>query len=136
MADKNFDEMGEHLREWASVFTAVSIMCNQRSPLHHDPISCPQWFDVMTSVGDYGVARMKMPNLGIEIEYGSGVMVVGLGRIIRHGVDEVDGNQIAWVWYMRDDMHEFVDIPCTNYSTYQSIVADATQEFRYWASMP
>ncbi|KAG1900242.1 uncharacterized protein F5891DRAFT_980512 [Suillus fuscotomentosus] len=28
------------------------------------------------------------------------VMVVGLGRIIRHGVDEVDGDQIAWVWYM------------------------------------
>ncbi|KAG2746683.1 hypothetical protein P692DRAFT_20737559 [Suillus brevipes Sb2] len=71
-ADKKLDEMGDHLRVWASVFTALAIVCNRRSPLHRDPLSRPQWFDVMTTFGNYGVVSMKMPNLGIEIVYPAG----------------------------------------------------------------
>ncbi|KAG1717618.1 hypothetical protein EDB19DRAFT_1652911 [Suillus lakei] len=97
-ADKKLDAMGAHLREWASIFTAVAIVCNWHSPLHHDPLSHPQWFNVMTSVGNYGAARMEMPNIGIEIVYGPGAMAVGSGRILRHGVDMGTG-RIAWVWY-------------------------------------
>ncbi|KAG1722552.1 uncharacterized protein EDB91DRAFT_1088103 [Suillus paluster] len=108
-AEKKLDEMGARLREWASVFTAVAV-------------SRPQWFNVMTSIGNYGAARMKMPNIGIEIVYGPGAMAVGLGRIIRHGVD-MDTGRIAWVWYMRDDVHEFVDMPRADYSRYNSIVS-------------
>ncbi|KAG2752441.1 hypothetical protein P692DRAFT_20693953, partial [Suillus brevipes Sb2] len=52
-ADKKLDEMGDHLRVWASVFTALAIVCNRRSPLHRDPLSRPQWFDVMTTFGNY-----------------------------------------------------------------------------------
>ncbi|KAG1733404.1 uncharacterized protein EDB91DRAFT_1084457 [Suillus paluster] len=108
-AEKKLDEMGARLREWASVFTAVAV-------------SHPQWFNVMTSIGNYGAARMKMPNIGIEIVYGPGAMAVGSGRIIRHGVD-MDTGRIAWVWYMRDDVHEFVDMPRADYSRYNSIVS-------------
>ncbi|KAG1730916.1 hypothetical protein EDB19DRAFT_1912755 [Suillus lakei] len=86
-ADKTLDEMGACLREWASVFTAVAIVCNWHSPLHRDPLSHPQWFDVMTSIGNYGAAQMKMLNIWIEIVYGPGAMAVGSGRILRHGVD-------------------------------------------------
>ncbi|KAG1883853.1 hypothetical protein F4604DRAFT_1536029, partial [Suillus subluteus] len=104
VTNKKLVEMRDCLREWASVFMAVAIICNRCSPLHCDPLSHSQWFDVMTSVGNYGAARMKMPNIGIEVVYDSGVMVVGSGRIVRHGVDVMDGNQIGWVWYMRDDL--------------------------------
>ncbi|KAG1888825.1 hypothetical protein F4604DRAFT_1502486, partial [Suillus subluteus] len=92
-ADRKLDEMRDRLREWASVFTALSIMCNRHSPFHRDPLSRSQWFDVMTSIGNYGGARMKMPNIGIEIVYDSGAMAAGSGRIIRHGVDVVDGDR-------------------------------------------
>ncbi|KAG1724391.1 uncharacterized protein EDB91DRAFT_1255255 [Suillus paluster] len=85
-AEKKLDEMGARLREWASVFTAVAI-------------SRPQWFNVMTSVGNYGAARMKMPNIGIEIVYGPGAMAVGSGRIIRHGVDMDTGLNSLGVVY-------------------------------------
>jgi hypothetical protein len=92
VADKNIDQMGDRLREWASVFTALSIVSNQWSPLHWDPLSCPQWFDAMTTIGNYGVGRMKMPNLGIEIQYDPGCIAAGSGRIIRHGVNKVAGD--------------------------------------------
>lgn len=124
VADKNIDQMGDRLREWASVFTALSIVSNRWSPLHRDPLSRPQWFDAMTTIGNYGVGRMKMPNLGIEIQYDPGCIAAGSGRIIRHGVNKVAGDQIAWVWYMRDDVQEFVDIPRADYSKYHSVVAD------------
>ncbi|KAG1829906.1 hypothetical protein F4604DRAFT_1607754, partial [Suillus subluteus] len=96
---------------WASVFTALAIMCNRRSPLHRDTLSRAQWFDVMTSVGNNLLVRMQMPNIGIEITYNSGVMAGASGRIVRHGMDEVNGDRVGWVWYMRDDIHQFVDVP-------------------------
>ncbi|KAG2058522.1 hypothetical protein BDR06DRAFT_1004231 [Suillus hirtellus] len=44
------------LREWASVFTVVAIMCNWYTPLHRDALSHAQWFDIMTSIGGYILA--------------------------------------------------------------------------------
>ncbi|KAG1822781.1 uncharacterized protein BJ212DRAFT_1296744 [Suillus subaureus] len=39
-ADNNqLEEMGNHLQEWVSVFTALAVMCNRHSPLHHDTLS-------------------------------------------------------------------------------------------------
>ncbi|KAG1871351.1 hypothetical protein DFJ58DRAFT_722775 [Suillus subalutaceus] len=135
-ADKKLVEMGDCLREWASVFTVVAVICNRRSPLHRDPLSHSKWFDVMTSVGDYGAARMKMPNIGIEVVYDSGVMVVGSGRIVRHGVDVMDGDRIGWVWYMRDDVYDveptipgtLVESPLTEPETYKTPVRSPTEK--------
>ncbi|KAG1770149.1 hypothetical protein EV702DRAFT_978295 [Suillus placidus] len=91
-ADKKLDEIGDCLREWASVFTALAIVCNRHSPMHRDPLSHPQWFDVMTTTGNYGVASIKMPNLGIESVYPAGSMVAGSGRIIRHRLEMADSD--------------------------------------------
>lgn len=84
--NQKLEKMSNCLREWASVFTVIAVMCNQDTPLHRDALSHVQWFDIMTSVSGYGPARMKMPNLGIEIDYKTGVMAGTLGRIVRHGV--------------------------------------------------
>ncbi|KAG1838483.1 hypothetical protein C8R48DRAFT_622212 [Suillus tomentosus] len=119
--------MGTRLREWASVFTVVAVMCNRYTPLHRDALSRAQWFDIMTSVGGYTSARMKMPNIGIEIAYNPGVMAGTSGRIVRHGVNWVNGDRVGWVWYMRDDIHEFVDVPRGDYSRYKSVITDAMQ---------
>ncbi|KAG0692004.1 hypothetical protein DFH29DRAFT_883259 [Suillus ampliporus] len=117
-ADKKLDEMGAHLRVGISIYScrccvqpALTLVAPRSSVL-----------SPMTSVSDYGAARMKMPNIGIEIVYGAAAMAVGSGRIIRHGVD-MDAGRIAWVWYMRDDVHEFVDMPRAEYSRYHSIVS-------------
>ncbi|KAG1847075.1 hypothetical protein F4604DRAFT_1688194 [Suillus subluteus] len=64
-ADNNqLEEMGNHLQEWVSVFIALAVI-----------------------VGNHSPARMQMPNIGIEIAYNS-------GRIVRHGMDNVDGDQM------------------------------------------
>lgn len=66
-----------------------------------------------------------MPNIGIEIVYDGGVMLAVSGRIVRHGMDKVNGDRTAWVWYMRDDVQEFVGMPWADYARYDSILADA-----------
>ncbi|KAG2119465.1 uncharacterized protein F5147DRAFT_766955 [Suillus discolor] len=119
--------MGNCLREWASVFTVVAVMCNWYTPLHRDALSRAQWFDIMTSVGSHTLARMKMPNIGIEIAYNPGVMAGTSGRIVRHGVNRVNGDRVGWVWYMRDDIHEFVDVPRGDHSRYKSVVTNAME---------
>ncbi|KAG1852091.1 hypothetical protein DFJ58DRAFT_728639 [Suillus subalutaceus] len=94
-ANNQLQDMGDLLRVWGSVFTVLAVMCNRRSPLHRDALSRAQWFDVMLSVGSYGPARMWMPNIGIEIAYNSGVMAAASGRIVWHGVDNVNGDRIS-----------------------------------------
>ncbi|KAG1743159.1 hypothetical protein EDD22DRAFT_786437 [Suillus occidentalis] len=42
-ADQNkSNEIGDRLREWPSVFTALAIVCNQCLPMHRDSLSRPQ----------------------------------------------------------------------------------------------
>ncbi|KAG1798775.1 hypothetical protein EV424DRAFT_1546170 [Suillus variegatus] len=55
-ADNNqFKEMANCLRQWVSSFTVLAVMCNHCSPLHRDSQSLAQWFDIITSVSDYGL---------------------------------------------------------------------------------
>ncbi|KAG2352039.1 hypothetical protein BDR07DRAFT_1228327, partial [Suillus spraguei] len=58
-------------------------------------------FDILTTMWNYSNARMSMPSLQLEFRYDSGCMIAFSGRIVRHGVHGVEGDWIAWAWYMR-----------------------------------
>lgn len=105
------------LQFWASVFNCVSVICNRQCPLHRDPRSTPEGFDIMTSVGHYGDGVMTLSNLGIQLQYNSGVMVACSGHIVRHGVT-CTGDRIVWAWFMRDSLHNFVGTPRPSYAAY------------------
>lgn len=49
----NDSKMREALTYWSTVYTNVSTIVNWCSPLHRDPQSWPDWFDLLVSVGDY-----------------------------------------------------------------------------------
>ncbi|KAG2352127.1 hypothetical protein BDR07DRAFT_1315213, partial [Suillus spraguei] len=68
-------------------------------------------FDILITVGNYSNARMSMPSLQLEFRYDSGCMITFSGRIVRHGVDGVEGDQIACTWYMRDSVHIYAGVP-------------------------
>ncbi|KAG2354251.1 hypothetical protein BDR07DRAFT_1382382 [Suillus spraguei] len=81
---KELPQMPETLQYWASVFNSLSIISNQETPNHRDHLSIPECFDILTTMGNYSNARMSMPSLQLEF------------RIVRHGVDGVEGDRIAW----------------------------------------
>ncbi|KAG1722599.1 uncharacterized protein EDB91DRAFT_1255995 [Suillus paluster] len=107
----NLPFMPDALEQWSSVFTVLTVISNRESPFHRDVKSCPQWFDILESVGNYENGGMVLPGLGIELMYYPGVMVGISGKIICHGVPRVDGDRICWAWYMWDAVHEYAGIP-------------------------
>ncbi|KAG2737322.1 hypothetical protein P692DRAFT_20762067, partial [Suillus brevipes Sb2] len=104
------------LQYWASVFNTLSIISNRETPNHRDHLSMPECFDILTTAGNYSNARMSMPSLQLEFKYDPGCMIAFSGRIVRHGVHAVQGDRIAWAWYMRDSVHIYAGVvrpvPC------------------------
>ncbi|KAG2361661.1 hypothetical protein BDR07DRAFT_1377079 [Suillus spraguei] len=96
---KELPQMPETLQYWASVFSSLSIISNRETPNHRDHLSIPECFDILTTAGNYSNAWMSMPSLQLEF------------RIVRHGVDGVEGDRIAWAWYMRDSVHIYARVP-------------------------
>jgi hypothetical protein len=114
---KRLPRMGEVLELWASVFTALTIISNRETPYHRDPLSRPQWFDILVSIGSHVNTYMRMPSLQLELKYDSGTMVAFSGRLVRHGVHQVKGDRIAWAWYMRDAVHHYAGVPRRGWAT-------------------
>jgi hypothetical protein len=126
--DMQLQQIPEKLRQWASVFCALSVISNRETPLHRDALSRMQWFDILTSVGRYSHARMSLPSLEIELRYDPGVMVGMSGRAVRHGVHKVDGDRICWAWYMRDNVHDFTKTPRGGFAALNSGDSEAVSE--------
>ncbi|KAG1740280.1 hypothetical protein EDB19DRAFT_1635342 [Suillus lakei] len=103
--------MSETLQYWASVFNSLSVICNRQTPNHRDHLLIPECFDILTTVGNYSNARMSMPSLQLEFRYNPGCMIVFSERLVRHGVHAVEGDWIAWAWYMRDSVHVYAGVP-------------------------
>jgi hypothetical protein len=108
---KDLPQMPETLQYWASMFNTLSIICNRESPKHRDHLYIPEYFDILTTVGNYSHGWMTMPSLQLVLKYNSRCMITFSGRIVRHGVDHVDGDWIAWAWYMRDSVHNYARVP-------------------------
>lgn len=105
------------LQVWASVFNCASVICNRQCPLHRDPSSTPEGFDIMASVGHYCNGIMTLSNLGIRLRYNSGAMVGCSGHNVRHGVTYT-GDRIVWAWFIRDSLQNFVGTPRSSYATF------------------
>jgi hypothetical protein len=114
---KDLPQMPETLQYWASVFNTLSIISNRETPNHRDHLSIPECFDILTTVGNYSNARMKMPSLQLEFKYNSGCMIAFSGKIVRHGVCDVEGDRIAWAWYMRDSVHIYAGVPSCGWAS-------------------
>ncbi|KAG1815385.1 hypothetical protein EV424DRAFT_1348492 [Suillus variegatus] len=114
---KDLPQMPEALQYWASVFNTLSIISNRESPNHQDHMSIAECFDILTTVGNYSNARMTMPSLQLEFKYNSGCMIAFSGRIVRHGVYDVEGDRIAWAWYMRDSVHIYTGVPSCGWAS-------------------
>ncbi|KAG0694592.1 hypothetical protein DFH29DRAFT_880622 [Suillus ampliporus] len=97
----------------------------RQCPLHRDPRSAPEGFDVMTSVGHYCDGLMTLSNLGIQLQYNSGAMVGCSGHIVRHGVT-FTGDRIVWTWFIRDSLHNFVGTPRPQYVKYMDVDLDVS----------
>lgn len=99
------------LGKWTSVFSGISVICNRISPPHRDSQSRHHWYDLLATLGRYQNCNLKLPGLGLSLEYGPGTVVGLSGMMLEHEVSSFDGDRVCYVYYMRDAVHEWAKVP-------------------------
>jgi hypothetical protein len=105
----------EVLPTWPSVYSIASVMVNWVSPFHLDIQGRPQWLDLLVSVGDHEELDMVLPTIGLRLRYNPGSVLAMSGQLIKHGVSPISGNRGVVSFYMRDNVHDHMDVVRCNY---------------------
>ena len=93
---------------WPSPFTALSIISNQETELHRDCKGFAPFYDLITTVGYYTGGRFEVPGIGLRFGYDPGTMMGICGKVLEHGVAEVDGDRFCVVQFFHRKVLEFV----------------------------
>lgn len=117
-AAEDNQEMLDILRRWPSVYNTLSIMVNRCSPYHVDMNGKVEWFDQLLTVGRYEDLDMVFPRQRLRLKYNTGTMIAFSGRLIVHGVGEVEGERACLAWYMQRKVHAAFGIPQCHYATF------------------
>ena len=99
------------LRQWTSVFNGISVIRNRMTPPHRDGNSRKQWYDILTSIGHYRNCNLKLPGLGLSLEYSPGTVVGLSGGTLKHEVAYFEGERVCYACWMRDSVHEWAGVP-------------------------
>ena len=103
------------LSRWASVFSGVALISNRTTPSHRDGSSRVNWYDILVTLGRYRNCHLELPGLGVSLEYGPGTVVGLSGQVIEHGVPNYEGDRVSYAYFMRDNVHEWANIPCKDW---------------------
>lgn len=100
---------GDALNSWYSLFNGVQIISNRETPIHRDNGTELPWLDMLTTLGPYRQAKFHLPGAGVTLQYLSGTVIGLCGRLLRHGVSDIDGERICVAYYMRSNVQRRVD---------------------------
>jgi Oxygenase domain of the 2OGFeDO superfamily len=117
---KEGPEVLEVLGRWSSPFSGYSIISNRNTPLHRDTSAPPECYDLLATFGNYTNGTMKLPGVGVTLDYPPGSLVALCGKVIPHAVPEVNGNRVCIAHYMRKNVHERLQVPPVGWMTLDS----------------
>lgn len=95
---------------WPSPFTAFSIISNRETELHRDHKGFAPFYDLLTTVGHYTHGRFEVPAIGLRFGYDPGTIIGVCGKVLEHGVAEVEGDRFCVVQYFHRKVLE--DVHC------------------------
>ena len=78
----------------------------------------PQWFDLLITVGNYTGLDFAIPTIKHRLWYDPRTVIAFSGQMLEHRVSQVEGKQGVLSYYMRDNVHEYIDVSCCNYMKY------------------
>jgi hypothetical protein len=84
---------------YPSPATAFSIISNRETYLHRDGKGYSPYYDILTTLGNYRGGRLEVPGIGLRFKYNPGTIVGLCGKVLAHGVGEVDGDRFCHVQY-------------------------------------
>lgn len=101
---------GTTVQEWPSVYSALSIISNRKTPYHRDCHSRMPWYDSLMSIGPYGIAPLYLEPFRFRVNNPAGSLCAFSGMAIRHGVRKCMKSRISFAWYMRENVREGQDV--------------------------
>lgn len=104
---------------WPSVFTAATIVTNQKTPFHRDILTDWSWFDLILSFGLYHHAPLYIPILGIRVNNPRGTICAFSGKALLHGVRKTNLARISFILYMRKNVQEGQRVKAAGWMTQQ-----------------
>jgi hypothetical protein len=108
--------------EWVSAFMGIAVMSNRRSISHIDRNGSPPWYDLLLTAGTYSHAKLRMPEIGLTMNYDSGTVVAICGNALRHEVqDWGEGDRICYAMFMRKAVLTRLECNWAGWSTRDSV---------------
>ncbi|KAI6140496.1 hypothetical protein BKA82DRAFT_33802 [Pisolithus tinctorius] len=96
---------------WNSVYSSMSVMVNRASPTHKDMNGRKVWLDTLLTIGNYPRLHFLVLELGIWLQYNPGTVIALAGSALIHHVDGIDGDWACLAYYMRENVHRYVQVP-------------------------
>ena len=107
--------------KWVSAFTGIAVVSNRVSISHVDRNGSPAWYDLLLTVGSYSHAELRMPEIGLTLDYGPGAVVALCGNTLEHEVgDWGTGDRICYAMFMRKKVLARFDRHYVGWSTQDS----------------
>ena len=70
---------------------------------------------MLVMLGRYQKCDLKLPGLGVSLEYGPG-MVLGIsGSVLEHAVPSFKGDRVCYAYFMRNNVHEWANVPASDW---------------------
>lgn len=95
----NTKDLGPVRLLYPSPCTAFSIISNRETVLHRDGKGYSPYYDIITTLGHYTDGRLEVPGIGLRFQYNPGTIVGMCGKVLAHGVGEVNGERFCLVQY-------------------------------------
>ncbi|KAI6137881.1 hypothetical protein BKA82DRAFT_3994189, partial [Pisolithus tinctorius] len=96
---------------WNLVYSSMSVMVNCASPPHKDMNGQKVWLDTLLTIGNYPRLDFLVLELGIRLQYNPGTVIALVGLALVHQVDRIDGDRACLAYYMRENVHQYVQVP-------------------------
>ena len=104
----------ETINAWPSVFGALSVISNRSTPYHRDDQGHWAWYDILMSIGHYGIAPLYISPFRFRFDNVPGSLCIFSGMGLRHGVRECERPRISFAWYMREKVRAGEGIPAAS----------------------
>ena len=101
--------------QWASIFSGIAVISNRFTPPHQDGSLRYHWYDMLVTLGRYRNCNLELLGLGISLEYGPGTVVGIAGNLLEHAVPGFEGDRVCYAYFMRNNVHEWANIPASNW---------------------
>jgi len=75
----------------------------------------PEKYDILATLGSYQKCHLELPGVGISLEYSPGTVVGILGNVLEHAVPTFEGDRVCYMYFMRNNMHEWANIPASDW---------------------